>query len=347
VINQCPNCGSAAYYRDGFRNLGSERRQRFLCRYCGFRFSEPKTTTSTNNGDIKNRSIGVSPNSEECAMSQPVELQTAGDRKTRHQTADVKGKVVEHLWWLNQEDYTEETIKGRTQILKQLEKANVNLLNPDEVRDFIARQNWTPGRRANVIYAYALFAKWANIRFTLPRISIPEKLPFIPSEREIDDLIAATTKYIAAFLQLCKETGARSGEIFRLKWTDLDFENANVRIAPEKGSRPRLARLSTKAIQMLNQIVRNHDTVFLGRYKNSRNLLRTFLKQRKRIAAKMGNPRLQQIHFHTLRHWKATTEIPQNQRHTSRDANAWAQKNTKHAEIHTTRSIRRRRYLHM
>jgi integrase len=59
---------------------------------------------------------------------------------------------------------------------------------------------------------------------------------------------------------------------------------------------------------MLNQIVRNNDTIFKGHYKNSRNLLRTFLKQRKRIAAKMGNPRLQQIHFHTLRHWKATTE---------------------------------------
>lgn len=227
---------------------------------------------------------------------------------TLHQTADVKGKVVEHLWWLNQEGYTEETIKGRAQILRQLEKANVNLLSPDEVRDYIAKQNWTPGRRANVIYAYALFAKWANIRFTLPRISMPEKSPFIPSEREIDDLIATSTKYIASFLQICKETAARSGEVSRLRWTDVDFEIASVRITPEKGSKPRLAKLSNKAIQMLNQLNRNHETIFIGHYKNSRNLLRTFLRQRKRIAAKMGNPRLQQIHFHTLRHWKATTE---------------------------------------
>jgi hypothetical protein len=33
-----------------------------------------------------------------------------------------------------------------------------------------------------------------------------------------------------------------------------------------------------------------------------------FRLQRKRIAAKLGNPRLEKIHFHTLRHWKATTE---------------------------------------
>lgn len=33
----------------------------------------------------------------------------------------------------------------------------------------------------------------------------------------------------------------------------------------------------------------------------------TFLKTRKRLAAKLQNPRLLRISFHTLRHWKATT----------------------------------------
>ena len=33
-----------------------------------------------------------------------------------------------------------------------------------------------------------------------------------------------------------------------------------------------------------------------------------FMKQRKRIAETLQNPRLKEIHFHTLRHWKATME---------------------------------------
>ena len=41
---------------------------------------------------------------------------------------------------------------------------------------------------------------------------------------------------------------------------------------------------------------------------HSFNLSRSFRKQRKRLANKLGNPRLLQIHFHTIRHWKATTE---------------------------------------
>ena len=42
--------------------------------------------------------------------------------------------------------------------------------------------------------------------------------------------------------------------------------------------------------------------------KSLRTQRRLFQKQRQRLAAKLGNSRLMQIHFHTLRHWKATME---------------------------------------
>jgi hypothetical protein len=35
-------------------------------------------------------------------------------------------------------------------------------------------------------------------------------------------------------------------------------------------------------------------------------MFNNFNAQRKRSAKKLGNPRLLKIHFHTLRHWKAT-----------------------------------------
>jgi integrase len=81
-----------------------------------------------------------------------------------------------------------------------------------------------------------------------------------------------------------------------------------VRVSPEKGSNPRICKLSGKATQMINQIPRKQLTLFLGHYKNMNTLRRSFQKQRKEIASKMGNPRLMQIHFHTLRHWKGTME---------------------------------------
>lgn len=127
-------------------------------------------------------------------------------------------------------------------------------------------------------------------------------------EREIDDLIVSCNKYVAAFLQVAKETGARAGEIFNLKWIHIDLESRTVRITPEKGSNPRIFKMSNKLIGMLNQIPRKAERVFGDRYKNLANLRRTFDRYRKRTAHKLGNPRLLQITFHTLRHWKATTE---------------------------------------
>jgi len=49
----------------------------------------------------------------------------------------------------------------------------------------------------------------------------------------------------------------------------------------------------------------NGDRIFC---KNLHTIYRLFWRQRKKIARKLGNPRLLQIHFHTFRHWKATME---------------------------------------
>ena len=46
----------------------------------------------------------------------------------------------------------------------------------------------------------------------------------------------------------------------------------------------------------------------IWQYKSIVNLEHTFRKQRKRTAFKLQNPKLNRIHFHILRHWKATTE---------------------------------------
>ena len=58
---------------------------------------------------------------------------------------------------------------------------------------------------------------------------------------------------------------------------------------------------------MLNSLPKEGEYVFKGHYANLRSLQRCFERCRKRIAAKLNNPRLLKITFHTLRHWKGTT----------------------------------------
>jgi integrase len=56
---------------------------------------------------------------------------------------------------------------------------------------------------------------------------------------------------------------------------------------------------------MLNAVPRKSQRVFGDGPINSQKT--TFYKARRRLAAKLQNPRLLNISFHTFRHWKATT----------------------------------------
>ena len=148
--------------------------------------------------------------------------------------------------------------------------------------------------------------KRQGLTWNPPRSKVTRKIPFIPIEQEIDDLIAGCPNTVATFLQLLKETAMRCGEALRLKWKNFDLERRIITLNdPEKGSTPRIFNdLSGKLLSMLNTLPRENEYLFGTRTRNS--LKNTYCRARKRLAFKLGNPRLNEIHFHTLRHWKAT-----------------------------------------
>jgi integrase len=60
---------------------------------------------------------------------------------------------------------------------------------------------------------------------------------------------------MAAFLQTLKETGARSGEAWRIEWNDIDIENRKINISkPEIGCNARLLRITPKLLNMLSAL---------------------------------------------------------------------------------------------
>ena len=132
------------------------------------------------------------------------------------------------------------------------------------------------------------------------------KLPFIPTETEINQLVAACSRKTGTFVQLLKETGMRAGEAWNLQWIDLDTINNTVRVTPEKNSNPRIFKLSRELIERLNELPRKSKKVFGGTQLKTQQ--RIFQRQRKRIAEKLKNPRILRITFLTLRHFKATME---------------------------------------
>ena len=317
-LHPCPQCGSTKLWKAAKRsNVFGDEIQRWFCRTCGHRFSDPddlkraqdkkKREILELNNEIKSGN-GIVSSSQICVKeTKNLEAEPQKNEVLRRNEADVKGKIIEYAWWLKKDGKSDSTIRGRTKILQVLTKRGAILYDPESIKDAIAKQTWGNGRKNNAVDAYSSFLKMVGGKWEAPLYTTVRKLPFIPKETELDQLIAGCSKRMATFLQLLKETGARCGEIWWLNWTDIDFESKVVNITPEKNSNPRVVHLSAKLMEMLEHLPRAYgERVFSFPHMRVENHAVTFQRQRKNIAFKLGNPRILKIHFHTFRYWKGT-----------------------------------------
>ena len=237
--------------------------------------------------------------------------ETSGEEKsglagaTETKQADVKGKIIEYAWWMQKQGYSPVTVESRIKKLTRLSRLGADLLNPESVKETIAKQPWKISTKANVAAIYGCFAKLHGLTWEPPIYKPNYEMSFIPREAEIDQLITACGKKLSALLQLIKETGVRIGEACRIRWIDLDLEQKTLRVQAEKNSKPRIFHISDKLISMLNMLPKEGEHQFNV---NARILETSFRMLRMRLAKRLGNPRLKNITFHTIRHWKATME---------------------------------------
>jgi len=307
---ECPECGSKRLFKDGKRKLkDGSTVQRYLCRDCGYRFTDPRTRQI-----LKVRS-GISYDegfrSPRLKLVEVKEEPEPGPQK-RETTKDLKSLLFNFAWWMKKQGYAEQTIESRVKLLKVLANRGADLYDPESVKEVIAKQDWSPGRKENAVHAYTSFLNMTGGKWDPPRYRRVEKLPWIPLENEVDQLIAGCSPRIATFLQLLKETGARPGEAWNLKWKEIDYKRKVVYIQnPEKGSKPRMLTISSKLIAMFKTLQSKSESIYVFKSRPDmllKHFAHNFRKQRRRVAAKLKNPRINQITFKTLRHFKATME---------------------------------------
>src|SRR4030065_2504283 len=106
--------------------------------------------------------------------------------------------------------------------LDRLAKLGPNLLDPESIKKVIGQQKVKDGTKIQYVAAYAAFTIMLKISWETPKYIQEEILPFIPDEKELDQLIAfARSKRMATFLQCLKETWADPSEALGLRWIDI------------------------------------------------------------------------------------------------------------------------------
>ena len=212
---------------------------------------------------------------------------------------------------MRKQGYRHSTIKYCIQALKSIAR-RANVLQPESAKAYLAYAEISESRKAKLTEDLARFYAYMHLTFDKPNYRRIEKLPFVPLEVEVDQLISGVGKKTATYLQLIKETGARAGEAWNLRWIDLDPEQRTVNICPEKNSNPRQLKISLRLVSMLNALPKRHKLLFrnpdVDPLTSMEVFRRLYAAQRRRIARKLQNPRIEQITFKTLRHFKATME---------------------------------------
>ena len=296
----------------------------FVCRDCGYRFSQNyKKCTGQHN--YANYAL-----IEEAKKLEPVtETKTVtSDEK------DVKGKILQHHVQMKLDGYKDSTIRLSKSALNTLINRGADLTNPQTVKKVISEQSWSGNRKRNVINAYTKFLDFTGLTWQPPNYEITRKIPFIPTEQEIDDLIAASPNPLAAFLQLLKETAMRRGEAIAIPWKDVDLERRIIMCNyPEKGSNPRIfSDLSGKLLNMLNNLPKENEMLFGT---TTECMLKNQLcRTRKRLAFKLGNPRLNEIHCPHPKTLESNNAIPLQTRHTDSCRVPRTQRPRKHTPVH-------------
>jgi len=322
MSSSCPICGSRRTWKDGLRHFANGvSAQRRICRDCGHRFGPRKFMDNHENAGQYDQSL-IAPLSKVAFSQIGVSLPKGAENlaktaeanenglagATKLSDIESRGKIVEHAWWMRNEGLADNTITRRGKLLKTLVKRGAQLLSPESVKEVIARQEkWSPKTKELAVEAYSCFLKMSGGTWQPPRFMQVEKLPFIPTGEEVNQLIAGSNKKVSTFLQLLMETAMRSGEAWNLKWTDFDFERKQVRVVPEKGGKPRALKISDRLAAMLMALPTRStcQKPFEG---SLRHFARNFRANRARTAQKPGSQRIRQITFHTLRHWKATMD---------------------------------------
>jgi integrase len=185
----------------------------------------------------------------------------------------------------------------------------VNLWDNDAVSAFIQDGTWSEGYKESLEYCYLDWSRFQGFDFTPHHYNRTRKLPYVPTESELDSLIAGAKREYACYLQFLKESGWRPSEPLTLTPMDIQLEREIATLnAPKKGSNPRQIKLSKKLIAMITPIVYHTKSKDKLWYVSRHTIAKNFNRLKKRLSIKLGNQNLTKITLYTFRHWKATME---------------------------------------
>lgn len=162
-----------------------------------------------------------------------------------------------------------------------IEKFIVNMKKNKSARGKVYSPTTINHQVALLSRLYSIAFKWGIYdgsnpckKVTKPKIN-NQITEFLTTE-ELNQLLIVLDKWqnrmSASFVSFLLYTGLRRGELFKLKWQDIDFERQKIKLRNPKGFKDQILPLSQKAMQSLKEVPKDYDTdfIFYGKNGNQR-----------------------------------------------------------------------------
>jgi len=309
TLPHCPECGSTRVFRDGFRPaplnaLSNKPIQRYRCADYGHRWSDGIILNTIHNYTQSNR-LSAEKDAKKLVSTQ--ELKTCAEMEKSPTENEIRAipQIDKLLVQLKNDGRKPGTIANYRKMFNRLLRAHADLFNPESVKAVLADLPNKPRSKKNMVAMLDQWFDFNDMKWKKPRYIGESEVPFIPTEQQLDILIAGLGKKTATYCQLLKDTGCRPGELSEVTWQSFNYALKTVRIcAAEKGSNSRILPITDKAIEMLANLPQRQGRIF----SNANDMRTNLFMQRRRIAKKLGCKEILLISFKTFRHFKGTME---------------------------------------
>lgn len=162
---------------------------------------------------------------------------------------------------------------------------------------------------------YSLSEKWGDYSGDNPcrKVKKPKlnnQVTEFLSEQEIERLLQVLdswhNKMTVAFILFMLHTGLRRGELFKLQWKDINFDNKAMTLRDPKGKIDQTLPLSDKAVEILKNVPTEFETswIFYGKDGQQR---KDFKGPWLRVKSAAGLP--ESFRLHGLRHHYASSLV--------------------------------------
>jgi integrase len=226
---------------------------------------------------------------------------------TTSRTGLARAKIFNTLWALKKNGYSDITLEVKGERLKYLAK-HVDLDDPEAVKGYIASQtNWSNAYKQGVAYAYNSYVQINGLRWSLPHFRVEDKLPKIPTEEKINQVIVrARGKYVLVF-NVLRDTGMRPIELERTKVRDIDLDTGVITVRTAKGGLGRSLKVEAQTLALLKEYLGKYSFGLNDRpFPKRKKMTGRWVRLRNTVAEKLKDASFRAIRLYDLRHFFGT-----------------------------------------